>query len=285
VRRRWSPFRRRSRGIPYADLGPLRTPVLRTRAIRLAVVVVAVALLASAALAAKSSAGSQSGVVPKGTTSVVVIDLSKSIIDSEFQPIAATLRRLIATNTPTGLVVFSDVAYELLPPGAPATALAPLLRFFTPGRGGYPTNPWQATFRAGTRISSALDLAHDMLTRAGARRGSIVLISDLETASSDAASLSVTLSQLRREQVQLRVVPLRPSDQALRLFSSLLPNGYLVAKPDAVTFEPTRAELTLGSRLPVLLVVLGGLLLLALAANERWCGRLGLPTSPEAAGR
>ena len=272
--------RRNRGGIPYGDLASLRAPVLRTRVIRIAVVVLALALLASAALTATSSAQNQSGVVPKGTTSVVVIDLSKSIIDSEFQPIGATLRRLIATNTPTGLVVFSDVAYELLPPGAPAKALIPLLRFFTPGRGGYPTNPWQATFRAGTRISSALDLAHDMLVGAGIKHGSIVLISDLETASSDAAALSVTLSQLRREQVQLRVVPLRPSDQALRLFNSLLPKGYLVAKPNTVTFEPTRAEVTLGPKLPVLLVALGGLLLLALAANERWCGRLGLPTSP-----
>ena len=276
--RRPRPFRKPG-GIPYADLGPLRAPVLRTRAVRLAVASAALALLASAALTAKSSAQSQSGVVPRGTTSVVVIDLSKSIIDSEFQPIGATLRRLIATNTPTGLVVFSDVAYELLPPGAPAKALVPLLRFFTPGRGGYPTNPWQATFRAGTRISSALDLAHDMLKRAGIERGSIVLISDLETASSDAAALSVTLSQLRQEQVQLRVVPLRPSDQALRLFNSLVPKGYLVAKPNAVTFEPTRAESATGAKAPESLVVLGGLLLLVLAANERWCGRLGLPTS------
>ena len=138
-------YRRRASGVPYGDLASLRAPVLRTRAIRIAVVAVALALLASAALTAKSSAENQSGVVPRGTTSVVVIDLSKSIIDSEFQPIAATLRRLIATNTPTGLVVFSDVAYELLPPGTPAKALVPLLRFFTPGRGGYPTNPWQAT--------------------------------------------------------------------------------------------------------------------------------------------
>jgi len=53
-----------------------------------------------------------------------------------------------------------------------------------------------------------------------------------------------------------------------------------MAKPNVVTFEPTQAEVTLGPKLPVLLVVLGGLLLLALAANERWCGQLGLPTSP-----
>lgn len=274
---------RRRDVIPYSDVEPLRGAFLRTRAIRLAVVVAALGLLAGAALTARSSAQTRSSIVPKGTTSVVVIDLSKSIIDSEFQPIGATLRRLISSNTPTGLVVFSDVAYELLPPGTPAKALVPLLRFFTAGKGGYPTNPWQATFRAGTRISTALDLAHEMLTSAGGRHGSIVLISDLETASSDAAALSDTLSQLRQEKVQLRVVPLRPSDQALKLFNSLLPKGYLVAKPNAVTFESTQSGSVLGGSLPVLLVVLAALLLLTLAANERWCGRLGLGTRPETA--
>jgi hypothetical protein len=276
---RRSRFSVRRAAIPYGDLAPLRSPVLRTRAFRVVVAVAAVALLAAAALTARSSAQTRSSIVPKGTRSVVVIDLSKSIIDSEFQPIGATLRRLISSNTPSGLVVFSDVAYELLPPGTPAKALVPLLRFFTAGKRGYPTNPWQATFRAGTRISSALDLAHEMLTSAGIKHGSIVLISDLETASSDAAALSDTLSQLRQEKVQLRVVPLRPSDQALKLFNSLLPRGYLVAKPDAVTFQPTQSGSALGGSLPVLLVVLGVLLLLALAANERWCGRLGLGTS------
>jgi len=281
--RRILTFWRGRAAIPYGDVHALRSAVLRTRAIRLVVVVAALSLLAAAALTARSSAQTRSTIVPHGTKSVVVVDLSKSIIDSEFQPIAATLRRLISTNTPTGLVVFSDVAYELLPPGTPAKALVPLLRFFTPGRDGYPTNPWQATFRAGTRISSALDLAHEMLTSDGIKNGSIVLISDLETASSDAAALTDTLSQLRQEKVQLSVVPLRPSDQALKLFNSLLPKGYLVAKPDAVTFESTQSGSLLGGNLPVLLVVLAGLLLLTLAANERWCGRLGVDARPEAA--
>jgi len=276
---RFALLMRRRKGIPYGDLEPMRRPMLRTLGIRVAVLLALAALFSGAALAATDSGTTSSDVVPQGTTSVLVIDLSKSIIESEFEPVAATLRRLIATNTPTGLVVFSDVAYELLPPGAPASALVPLLRFFTPVRGGYPTNPWQATFRAGTKISAALDLAHDMLTRAGIKNGSIVLISDLETASSDAAQLSGTLSQLRREKVQIRVVPLRPSKEALDLFNSLLPPGYLVAKPNTVVFEPTSAEGTLGRKLPVLLVVLGGLLLLALAANERWCSRMAVPSS------
>src|SRR5262249_3987729 len=155
----------------------------------------------------------------------------------------------------------------------------PLMRFFTAGRKGYPTNPWQATFRAGTRISSALDLAHDMLTQAGIKHGSIVLISDLETASSDAAALSDTLSQLRQEQAQLRVAPLRPSQPALALFNRLLPRGSLVAKPDAVTFQSTESGSGLDVGLPVVLVLLGGLLLVALAANERWCGRLRVGAS------
>lgn len=274
---------RRRNDIAYGDVAPLRSPFLRTRAIRLGVVVAALLLLAGAALTARSSAQTSSSIVPKGSTSVVVIDLSKSIINSEFQPIGVTLRRLISSNTPTGLVVFSDVAYELLPPRTPARALVPLLRFFTARRGDYPTNPWQATFRAGTRISTALDLADQMLSRDGGKHGSIVLISDLETASSDAAALSDTLSRLRQEKVQLRVVPLRPSDQALKLFNSLLPKGYLIAKPNAVTFESTQSGSVLGGNLPVLLVVLAALLLLTLAANERWCGRLALGPRSEPA--
>ena len=41
-------------------------------------------------------------------------------------------RRLIADNASIGLVVFSDVAYELLPPGTPASELRPMLRLLVP---------------------------------------------------------------------------------------------------------------------------------------------------------
>jgi hypothetical protein len=271
------PVSRKGRAVPYGRVEELRTPARRTLATRLVVALAVVALLAGALLAAFDTGPSRSEIVPQGTSGIVVVDLSKSIIESEFEPIGATLRRLISTNTPTGLVVFSDVAYELLPPHAPASALVPLLRFFTPRRGVYPTNPWQATFRAGTRISVALDLAHEMLTRDEIPNGSIVLVSDLETASSDYAALSQTLSQLKREKVPVRVVPLRPTDHARKLFTSLLGPGYLLPEPRAVASEGTTVHDKLQGRVSLALVLLGGLLLVALGVNERFCSRLALP--------
>jgi hypothetical protein len=271
----------RPRTIPYGATRELQRSVRRTLATRAVVALGLVALLAGAVLVAADTGDAHSDIVPQGTSSVLVVDLSKSIIDTEFEPIGATLRRLIATDTPTGLVVFSDVAYELLPPGAPASALVPLLRFFTPRQGGYPTNPWQATFRAGTRISVALQLAHDMLMREQIPNGSIVLASDLETASSDYAALSDTLSQLKREKVPVRVIPLRPTDHARKLFTSLLGPGYLLPEPRAVATEGTTVGRRLEGRLPGLLLLLGVLLLLALGVNERFCARLALSTAAE----
>jgi hypothetical protein len=268
---------RRPSAVPSSDLPSLRSAAIRTRFVRVGLAVALVVVFALAALAARSSGQSRSDIVPGGTTGVVVIDLSKSIITREFATIGATLRRLIATDTPTGVVVFSDVPYELLPPGSPASALVPLLRFFTPVRGVIPANPWQATFRAGTTISSALELAHQMLLRNNVEHGSIVLVSDLETAPSDYAALTQTLVQLRSEHVVVRAVPLVSSENAKQLFRSVLGNGYLLPAPSAVAHDSGSVRRTLPGGIPVALLMLGGLLLLGLAANERWCTRLALP--------
>jgi hypothetical protein len=269
---------RRPSAVPSSDLPSLRSAAVRTRLVRVGLAVALVAVFGLALLAARGSGQSRSDIVPGGTTGVVVIDLSKSIIDREFATIGATLRRLVATGTPTGVVVFSDVPYELLPPGSPASALVPLLRFFTPVKGVSPPNPWQATFRAGTTISAALELAHQMLLRDNIEHGSIVLVSDLETAPSDYAALTQTLVQLRSEHVQVRAVPLIASDNAKQLFLSVLGRGYLLPAPSAVAPDTSSVQRrTLVGGIPVALLVLAGLLLLGLAANERWCTRLALP--------
>jgi VWA domain-containing protein len=268
---------RRPAAVPSGDLPSLRGAAIRTRLVRIGLAVALVAVFGLAVLASRSPGETRSDIVPRGTTGVVVIDLSKSIIDREFATIGATLRRLIATDTRTGVVVFSDVPYELLPPGSPASALVPLLRFFTPVNGVTPANPWQATFRAGTTISAALELAHQMLLRDNVAHGSIVLVSDLETAPSDYAALTQTLVQLRSEHVLVRAVPLISSDNAKQLFLSVLGRGYLLAAPSAVAPDSSSVQRKLVGRIPVALLVLGGLLLLGLAANERWCTRLALP--------
>src|SRR5262245_3984279 len=270
-------LRRQPSAVPLSDLSTLRRAARRTRLVRIAVAVGLVGLLAAAVVTAGGARGSRSEIVPAETTSVLVVDLSKSIIDTEFRRIGATLRSLIESDTPTGLVVFSDISYELLPPGSPPSALVPVLRYFTPVRGSFPVNPWQATFRAGTQISTALELAHDMLLRRQVTNGSIVLISDLETAPSDFVMLTRTLTRFRAQGVKVRVVPLQTTERGRNLFRSLLGPSYLLREPDVAQATPDRIRRSVTEQLPLGLLGVAALMLLGLAANEKWCAGRALP--------
>jgi hypothetical protein len=277
--------RRRPPAVAYSDPVALRAPARRTRLVRILVALALVGLLVGAVLTAGGDGRAQSDLVPGRTPSVLIVDLSRSIIDTELASVRATLNRLIATDTPTGLVVFSDVPYELLPAGSPASALAPVVRLFTPRKGVYPRNPWEATFRAGTRISTALELGHEMLTRGGVTRGSILLVSDLETAPSDYPKLAQTLTMLTRENVLVRAVPLHPTDRSAELFRSLLGDEYRRPIPSEDSPDATTVRRTLSGEVALPFLVVGGLLLLGLAANERWCTRLILPVPGTGEGR
>jgi hypothetical protein len=266
--------------VPNGDLRELRRPARRTRALRL-VLAFAVAGLLVAAVGAATTERTRSEIVPSGTTSVLAVDLSKSVVDQDLLTVGATLRRYVESGTPTGLVVFSDVPYEVLPPGSSPRGLEPLLRFFLTHRGAAPPNPWQATFRAGTRISEALKLAREMLRRHEPADGSIVLLSDLETAPSDFAILTQTLADLRHDDVALRVIPLRPTERGRELFGSVLGERAILPVPSATGSVETTVGRTVHGDLPLALLLLGGLLLIGLAANELWCARLALPTLAE----
>ena len=73
---------------------------------------------------------------------MVVLDLSATVYESAFGP---TLTKMARTGERAGLVVFSDAAYEVLPPGSPGRELLPFLRFFRPSRqqhdGDVPAEP------------------------------------------------------------------------------------------------------------------------------------------------
>ena len=266
-------LRRRPSAVPLTDLPNLQHAARRTLVVRLAVAVGLLALLTGAVVTAGDARGRRSEIVPSETTSVVVVDLSKSIVDNEFRRIGATLRSLIDSDTPTGLVVFSDISYELLPPGSPASALVPVLRYFTPVRGSFPVNPWQATFRAGTQISAALQLAHDMLLRRQVANGSIVLVSDLETAPSDFVMLTRTLTRFRAAGVKVRVVPLQTTERGGISFDRFWGLRYLLREPDVELATPERVRRSVTEHLPLGLLGIAALMLLGLAANERWCAR------------
>jgi hypothetical protein len=265
--------RRRAAAVDTVDAGTLRASALRARLLRVLTAAAAIVLLAAAAASARGLDVRPRGLLPSGSTGVIVLDLSLSIADEDYLTVRGALRNLIDANAPVGLVVFSDAPYELFPPGTPARELRPLLRLLVPSGSGAPINPWTQSFRAGTRISTALELARDMLRRDGVQDGSILLVSDLETAPDDVPALGLTLEAFRRESVPLRVVPLSPSSDALTIFGGFLGDDDL--EPSAP--GPRRLSGAARGEFPVALLVLGGLFFAALAAHERFGGRLTLP--------
>jgi hypothetical protein len=246
-------------------------------------VVAAVALLVLATASARGLDSGKPGVLPEGS-GVLVIDLSLSIGDEDYRDIRRTVRRLIESDGSMGLVIFSDLAYELLPPGTPASELRPLLRYLVPRRAtrvdaGLPLNPWSESFSAGTRISSALERARDMLVRDKVRNGFVLLLSDLITAPEDVSELARTLGELRRQSLTIRVVPLSPLKAGRTVFEELLGKSALIAPSELR--NPQRALTKPREELPAGFLVLGGLLFAMLAAHERFAGRLGLPRAAE----
>lgn len=256
------------------DIRALRVASLRARFLRVLLVAAAGVLLALAVWSTRGLSSGTAGLLP-GSTGVVVIDLSLSIGGDDYAGMRRTLQRLIDDDASAGLVIFSDVGYELLPPGTPASELRPLLRFLVAPKLGPPVNPWSGSFRAGTRISSALELARDALVRDGVQGGSILLLSDLITAPEDVPQLVRVLQELRRQSIDVRVVPLSPLKDGRTIFEGLLGKSALI-KPSEIggrqsVWSETHVEL------PAAFLLFGGLLLGVLAAHERFAGRLGLP--------
>jgi len=273
-------MRNRLRGpsIPIPDGTAVGRPWLRHLGVRVVLAVASLGLLAAAVSVAQRMDPERSAFVPQGSQAVVVVDLSKSVEALGYARVGKVLGTIVEADEPAGLVIFSDTAYELLPPGSPAADMRPLLRYFKPTRIGndqveYPPNPWALSFAGGTRVSTALQIARQALRRERIVRGSIVLISDLEVPLSDVPALTETITTLRREGVQFRVVPLFPSSDSRFVFERLVGKSAFVEGKALGT-----DRLSQSTRLdppPVRwLLVLVGLLVLVVAANERWCGRL-----------
>src|SRR5688500_13585300 len=117
----------RRHGIPAGEPGSFRHAARRTTLVRLGLAFAMCAALAIAFLVARSQDVRHAPLVPSGTTGMLVVDLSASVSEGGLE---ATVEKLSSTDEQTGLVVFSDAAYELLPPGSPSRELASLLRFF-----------------------------------------------------------------------------------------------------------------------------------------------------------
>jgi hypothetical protein len=264
--------------VPTGDLGAFAAAARRTQLTRFLLVLALLALLAGTVLFARGLQSGETGLLPAGRSGVVVLDLSRSVDPDALRRTGGVLRNLIRTNASVGLVVFSDVAYELLPPRASARQLQPMLRFFSDRNGRFPENPWAPTFRAGTRISQGLEIARSMLQSAHVRNGSILLVSDLGTSSGDIGRLTRDLVSFSRGTIPLRIVPLNPLKRDRELFQRILGKDVFVASANGgfVGASPS-AGLRSQPSAPTSLLVAGGALLCLLALNELWCGRLELP--------
>ena len=104
--------------------------------------------------------------------------------------------------------------------------------------------------------------------------GHILLLSDLVTAPEDAPQLAQTLHELRQS-ITIRVVALSPLPAGRTIFEGLLGKSALI--PPSELEDPQRVLTRTQAERPSGFLLLGGVLLVVLAAHERFAGRLGLP--------
>lgn len=268
----------RSGAVILADRVRLRGPRLRSDAVRILLALALLGTLALLFVAARQAGAGRAAVFPQGVdTGVVVLDMSASISGPTYARVATTLRGIASANESVGLVMFSDTSYELLPPNSPSAALTAFVPFFVPLRyyGTTPVfgqAPWDM-FMGGTRIATGLIMGEQSLKRAHVKHGAILLVSDLDDSSADYPLLNQEAVTLRRLHIPLRIVPLFASQNNKALFAQLFGENVFV-DPRAFTHTARRQTQPIAAPAPWKLLELGFLLVVLLAANERWNARL-----------
>ena len=255
--------------IGLADYRSFASLLRRSRLLVAAAAAVAVAAAVALVAAAPRAATPPDPLIGKGSSAIVVVDVSASISWDTYARIATTLDRLRRSGGRVGLVLFSDTAYQALPPETPARELGPFERFFVvkrPANAGLqpqpPRSPWTNQFSAGTRISTGLRLALDVIQREHLRNPKVVLVSDLDDDATDLESMTSVALAYRRLGVPISVAALNPSPDDERYMQRLLPHGgAIVDVPLAVGTPPTPK-----AGVPGRLVAAAALLALALAA-------------------
>jgi hypothetical protein len=275
--------------LPYAGVRSFRALATRTAAVRTVLALVLAALVLVAAFVARSPHSTQPPILPASAGGVVVLDLSASITSDTYSRIHQTLQQLVARGGRYGLVVFSNTAYEALPPGTPAAALQPLARYFAlpattaPGaQPTFPVNPWSASFTSGTSIASGLDLARTIELAHGRRHPAVVLISDLADDPNDIQRLTSVLTAYKAQGIALRVIALNPAAGDVEYFSRLIGNASSII-PAGLSAPGTTPLGTPATSFPTWLVVLALALAVLLGVNELRSARLSWGDRPEGA--
>jgi hypothetical protein len=264
--------------IPVAGASGLAAFARRTRAFRIGAAIALLVLAVAAILLGRHPRVHEVNFLPAGSNGVVVLDVSASISSDTYSQIGTTLRDLVATRGRYGLVVFSDTAYEALPPGSPSESLRPLVRFFTlppqrtPGVAPtFPDNPWTRSFSAGTRISSGLDLARSVLIDSQLSHPSVLLVSDLDDDAGDLPALASVAEAYKQEKIRLNVVALNAAADDQERFRQFI-RGTGMLTQGRLPNEPTSEAG--GARFPTWLAAVAVALAMLLAANELAFARL-----------
>jgi hypothetical protein len=262
--------------IPLADSQALRPSARVTFAVRAGLAALAVGATIALLLLSRSPGARTIAGLPHDASTVLVLDLSASISSDTFSRIGGTLAALSRSRGRIGLVVFSDAAYEALPPGSPASDLRPLVRYFTlPAKTQagfaqtFPPNPWSTTFSGGTRISAGMELAHT-IALGQPRPPAVVLVSDLDDDPNDVTSLASVMAAYNRDGIPVRIVGLNPSTEDVALFERLLGPNLPVAQ--APTLGEAQAHSVTPFPVPLLVLVL--VVACALALREAWSPQL-----------
>jgi hypothetical protein len=281
-------------GLPTSAANELDREHRRTRLVRLGLAVTALAMLAAAIVVSRDLHALPTSYFATGSGGIVVLDLSTSVDELKAQRAQRVLRSLSETEGRVGLVVFSDSAYEMLPPDTRSEELRPLLRFFAPPPGfrrdrfGFRNrrddrprtqprpieSPWSLSFRGGTKISTGLAEARNVIDREDNHRLSVLLLSDLDDSGFDTSALIEELNAYDRAGIELRVIPLFPAQEDLDLFERIAGKDALVQRAELVRNTGVKEALTLVGRSPWALVWILAALLGLLALNERFCAGL-----------
>jgi hypothetical protein len=243
------------RRLPLAEVAVFRAPARRTRALGIVLAAALVALVVGL-VRASDQPPPASDILPPGASAIVVLDLSGST-RSYPAPIANALRELTADGRRRlGLIVFSDSAYEALPPDTPVEGLRGWLDEFEHSQD--PRYPW-GTFSGGTAISSGLALARHVLRRDGIRHPHVLLVTDLVDDDTDVDRLASIVEQYQRDRIDLRVISVTGIDQGMSSLAKLtIHNAAFVTSAASTTIDPTKTspQHTTLALLAVLLVAL-----------------------------
>lgn len=286
--------------IPLADAGTMARSARRLTFMRVFLAVALVAVLAGAVVFAQRPAEGESTLVKGVDSGVIVLDLSASI-GRPGRDLVDPFEYLADTGQEFGLVIFSGRAYEMLPPGTQSAELRPIIRALLPfpdvclartdiqcppnTRRVVPDSeegerirresvtPWDSNFRGGTEISRGLELGREMLERHNLKEHGVLLVSDLDDGLLDVPKLTRELITFRAQKIPLHVVALAPFEDDRFFFERILGKDAFVDHADMTPGLDARRRAQRAG-VPEGLAGLALVLLVLLALNEHFCGRL-----------